>query len=228
MILLYAVHSKLIDIIAPLLLDKWDWGNYYMLLCHNCFCFYVVMDMFLCYLFVVKNSIYSNGDLDLRPNDPKISRVLPLLQGNHVVKFGKDPIYRTKVIVRKPVWTPSRHTQSHNKFLTTGSFPHDNFSSVFWIFTKLDHIIAMWKGKNPIYFRGFFPFHRGIMWPSMVKIRYTELKLLCGNLCGRPPTIPNHIIMWKGKNPIYFRIIRSKVKVIVTINRIFDNRVVST
>jgi hypothetical protein len=23
-----------------------------------------------------------------------------------VAKFGKDPIYRTKVIVRKPVWTP--------------------------------------------------------------------------------------------------------------------------
>ena len=34
---------------------------------------------------------------------------------------------------------------------------------------------------------GFFPFHRGIMWPSLVKIRYTELKLLCGNLCGCPP-----------------------------------------
>jgi hypothetical protein len=31
----------------------------------------------------------------------------------------------------------------------------------------------------------------------LVKIRYTELKLLCGNLCGRPPArppaIPNHI-----------------------------------
>jgi hypothetical protein len=24
-----------------------------------------------------------------------------------VAKFGKDPIYRTKVIVRKPVWTPA-------------------------------------------------------------------------------------------------------------------------
>jgi hypothetical protein len=35
------------------------------------------------------------------PNDPKINRVLPLSQGNHVVKFVKDPIYRTKVIVRK-------------------------------------------------------------------------------------------------------------------------------
>ena len=31
-------------------------------------------------------------------------------------------------------------------------FPHNNFSSVHWIFTKLDHLIALWKGKNPIYF----------------------------------------------------------------------------
>jgi hypothetical protein len=33
--------------------------------------------------------------------DPKINRVLPLPQGNHVAKFGKDPIDRTKIIVRK-------------------------------------------------------------------------------------------------------------------------------
>ena len=33
--------------------------------------------------------------------DPKINRVLPLPQGNHVAKFGKDPIYRTKFIVQK-------------------------------------------------------------------------------------------------------------------------------
>jgi hypothetical protein len=50
---------------------------------------------------VVKKYIYSNGDLDLWHNDPKINRFLPLLQGNHVAKFAKDPIYRTKVIVRK-------------------------------------------------------------------------------------------------------------------------------
>jgi hypothetical protein len=50
---------------------------------------------------VVKNYIYSNSDLDLCPNDPKINRVLPLPQENHVVKFGKDPIYRTKVIMLK-------------------------------------------------------------------------------------------------------------------------------
>ena len=35
--------------------------------------------------------------------------------------------------------------------MTTGSFPHDNFSSVYWIFTKLGHMIPLWKGKNPIY-----------------------------------------------------------------------------
>jgi hypothetical protein len=54
-------------------------------------------------------------------------------------------------------------------------FPHDKFSSVYWIFTKLGHMIPLWKGKNPI----------------------------------------------------YYGVIRSKVKVTVTINKIFDNRVVS-
>ena len=54
---------------------------------------------------VVKNSIYSNSDL--WPNDPKIIRILPLPRGNHLANFGKDLIYRTKVIVRKPVWTPA-------------------------------------------------------------------------------------------------------------------------
>ena len=34
-------------------------------------------------------------------NDPKINSVLPLPQGDHLAKFGKVPIYRTKVIVRK-------------------------------------------------------------------------------------------------------------------------------
>jgi hypothetical protein len=31
-------------------------------------------------------------------------------------------------------------------------FPHDHFSSVYWIFTKLDHKISLCKGKNHIYF----------------------------------------------------------------------------
>jgi hypothetical protein len=37
-------------------------------------------------------------------------------------------------------------------FLTTGSFPHDHFSSVYWISTKLGHMIPLWMEKNPIYF----------------------------------------------------------------------------
>jgi hypothetical protein len=40
--------------------------------------------------------------------DPKINRVLPLPQRNHVARFGKDPIYRTKIIVWKPVWMTAR------------------------------------------------------------------------------------------------------------------------
>ena len=31
-------------------------------------------------------------------------------------------------------------------------FPHNNFSSVYRIFTKIGHMIPLWKGKNPIYF----------------------------------------------------------------------------
>ena len=54
-------------------------------------------------------------------------------------------------------------------------FPHNNFSSVYQIFTKLGRMIFLWKGKNPI----------------------------------------------------YFGVIRSKVTVTVTINRIFNNRIVS-
>jgi hypothetical protein len=59
---------------------------------------------------------------------------------------GKNPIYfgviRSKVKV----------TITINRIFDNVSFPHDNFSSVYWIFTKLDHMIAMWKRKNPIYF----------------------------------------------------------------------------
>jgi hypothetical protein len=88
--------------------------------------------------------------------------MLPLWKGKNPIYFG---VIRSKVKV----------TVTINIFLTTGSFLHDNFSSVYWIFTKLGHMIALWKGKIPIYF---------------------------------------------GVN-------RSKVKVTITINNIFDNRIVS-
>jgi hypothetical protein len=47
-----------------------------------------------------------------------INRVFPLPQGNHVAKFGKDPIYRTKVIVRKPVWTLDERIGRSNMEIT--------------------------------------------------------------------------------------------------------------
>ena len=81
------------------------------------------------------------------------------------------------------------------------------------------------------------------MWSSLVKIQYIELKLSCGNDPAVRHSIYSnddlssvywifnklgHMIPpWKGKNPIYFGVIKSKVKVTVTINIIFDNRVVS-
>jgi hypothetical protein len=49
---------------------------------------------------------------------------------------------------------------------------------------------------------------------------------------GRPHRFPHNnfssvyrifIKLWKEKNPIYFGVIRSKVKVTITLNRIFDN-----
>ena len=52
---------------------------------------------------VVKNSIYSNSDLDLRPNDPKINRVLPLPQGNHMTSLVKIQYTELKLCGNDPV-----------------------------------------------------------------------------------------------------------------------------
>ena len=56
-------------------------------------------------------------------------------------------------------------------------FPHNNFSSVYRIFTKLGYMIPLWKGKNPIYFgvitiipfdnlyrRAYFVMHTFLVW----------------------------------------------------------------
>ena len=90
--------------------------------------------------------------------------MIPLWKGKNSIYLG---VIRTKIKVTVTI---------NIICFTTESFPDDNFSSVYWIFNKLGHMIPLWKGKNPV----------------------------------------------------YFGIIRSKVKVTVTINRIFDNRVVST
>ena len=92
---------------------------------------------------VVKNGIHSNGDLDIWPNDPKINMVLPLPQVNHMAKCGKDPIYRTKVIMRND------HIFKNNIYSNLDLRPND---------PKINRILSLPQGnyvakfgKDPIY-----------------------------------------------------------------------------
>ena len=112
--------------------------------------------------------IFIVSDLDLWPNDSKINRVLPLPHGNHVVKFGKDPIYRTKVIVRKPVWTPTHPTYPITKYgpsrdgrIKSGKVRNQTWPAFSWwtfFFYKFQMIyfrrtlVIGWKCKKFVFF----------------------------------------------------------------------------
>ena len=99
---------------------------------------------------VVKNYIHSNSDLDLWPNDPKINRVLPLRQGNHVVKLGKDPMYRTKVMRNDPVVKNSIYSNSD-----VDLWPSD---------PKINRILSLPRGNHVVKF-GKYPIYRTkVMW----------------------------------------------------------------
>jgi hypothetical protein len=69
----------------------------------------------------------------------KLGHMIPCERGRTLFTLG-------------PLSQKSRSPLLWIKLLTTGSFSHDNFSSVYWIFTKLSHMIPLCKGKNPIYF----------------------------------------------------------------------------
>ena len=45
--------------------------------------------------------------------------------------------------------------------MTTGSFPHDNFSSVYWIFNKPGHMIPLWR---TLFILGSLPLYRLIIY----------------------------------------------------------------
>jgi hypothetical protein len=124
-------------------------------------------------------------------------------------------------------------------------FPHNNFSSVYRIFTKLGHMIPLWKGRTLFILRSKVKVTITInrisngdldFWPNDPKINRV-LSLPQGNHVATLVKDPiyrtkvivlywifnklGHMIpLWKGKNPIYFGVIRSKVKVTVTIKRI--------
>ena len=93
-------------------------------------------------------------------------------------------------------------------------FPHNNFSSVYWIFTNLDHMIPMWKGKNPIYFgvirsKVKVTYYKYNFW-QQGRFRMITLVLYIGSLtnlatwfpCGRGRTL---FIL--GSLPLYHLII---------------------
>jgi methionyl-tRNA formyltransferase len=140
--------------------------------------------------------------------------MFPLWKGKKSIYFG---VIRSNVKV----------TVTINRMFDNRVVSHDNFSSVYRIFTKLGHMIPLWKGKKCIYF--------GVI-RSNVKVTVTINRMFDNRVVShdnfssvyRILTKLGHMIpMWKGKNPIYFGIIKSKVKVTVTINIIFDNMIVS-
>ena len=94
----------------------------------------------------VKNYIYCNSDLDLWPNEPKINRVLPLSQRNHVAKFVKYPIYRTKTIMQKRPCFPKKYIHCNSDL---DLWPND--PKINWIFPlpQGNHVVKL--GKDPIY-----------------------------------------------------------------------------
>jgi hypothetical protein len=54
------------------------------------------------YFGVIRSKVKVTVAINIISDNRVVStRVLPLPQGNHVAKFGKDPIYRTNVIMRK-------------------------------------------------------------------------------------------------------------------------------
>jgi hypothetical protein len=108
----------------------------------------------------------------------KLGHVNPLWKGNNSIYFG---VITSKVKV----------TITINRIVDNRSLPHDNFSSVYWVFSKLGHMIPLWKGKNNVYFGVIRSKVKVtvIMWPSLVKLQYTELKLSCGN----DPVVKNSI-----------------------------------
>ena len=102
-------------------------------------------------------------------------------------------------------------------------FPHNIFSSAYRIFTKLGHMIPLWKRKNPIYFGVKGQGHRYYTYNFWQQDRFhmMTLVLYIGSLPNLTTWLP-----YGGGRTLF--ILGSKVKVTVTINIIFDNKVVST
>ena len=84
--------------------------------------------------------------------------------------------------------------------MTTGSFPHDNFSSVYWIFNKLGHMIPLWKGRTTFIFGSFGQGHRYYKYNFFQQDRFRTITLVL--YIG---SLPSLFIL--GSLPIYRLII---------------------
>ena len=121
----------------------------------------------------------------------KLDHMISLWKGKNPIYFG---VIRSKVKV----------TVTINRIFDNGSFPH-NFSSEHWIFTKLDHMIPLWKGKNPIYFgslgqRSLLLLIQFLTTLSFPHDNFSSVYWIFNKL--------DHMIpLWKGKNSIYFGVI---------------------
>ena len=93
------------------------------------------------------------------PNDNFSSVYWIFIKLDHMIALWK----RKKPFILGSLGQRSRSPLLSITFLPTWLFPKDNFSSVCWIFTKLGHMIPLWKGNNPIYL-GSLPLYRLIIY----------------------------------------------------------------
>jgi hypothetical protein len=105
-----------------------------------------------------------------------------------------------------------------------GRFPHNNFSSVYWIFTKLDHMIALWKGKNPIYLGVKGQSHCYYKYNFWQQGRFCMITLVL--YIGSLPNLTTWFPSGRGRTLYILGSLGQRSRSL-TINIIVDNRVVS-
>ena len=89
-------------------------------------------------------------------------------------------------------------------------FPHNNFSSVYWIFTKLGHMIPCGRGqrsRSPLL---------SIEFLTTGSFLHDNFSSVYWNFTKLGHMIP----LWKGKKPIYFGVIT-----IIPFDNLYDGRI---
>jgi hypothetical protein len=124
----------------------------------------------------------------------KLGHMIPLWKGKNLIYFG---VIRSKVKVSITI----------NRIFDNRVIPHDNFSSICWIFNKLDHMIPPWKGKYPIYFGVKGQGHHYYKYNFWQQGRFRTITSSVYWIFNK---LGHMIPLWKGKNSIYFGVIGSR------------------